>query len=139
MTYVADFNPLDVRGERDNESELVFEIDYGLPPFFALDFLGGYTFEPPLPLEDERPAYYQPFVLGLTLGTLDLGDAVPGLRFSYARDLNDHETERVGVRIRRDRRTLRGHLGPALRLSAGQGRSNPATCRVRPGKTATCA
>ena len=96
VTYVADFNPLDVRGERDNESELVFEIDYGLPPFFALDFLGGYTFEPPLPLEDERPAYYQPFVLGLTLGTLDLGDAVPGLRFSYARDLNDHETERVG-------------------------------------------
>ncbi len=95
VTYVADFKPLDVRGERDNESELVFEIDYGLPPLFAVDFLGGYTFEPPLPLEDERPAYYQPFVFGLTLGTLDLGDAVPGLRFSYARDLNDHETERV--------------------------------------------
>ena len=96
VTYVADFRPTNERGERDNESELVFDLDYGFPPFVAIDFLGGYTFEPPLPLEEERPAYYQPFEFGLTLGTLDLGDAVPGLRFSYLRDLNEHETERVG-------------------------------------------
>ena len=97
VTYVADFNPLNVRGERDNESELTFAVEYGFPPYLSVDFSGGYTFEPPVPEAGEAFAYYQPFEFGLTLGTLDLGDAVPGLRLSYARDLNDHETQTVGV------------------------------------------
>ena len=96
VTYIDDFNPLNKRGERDNESELVFEAEYGLPPFLTVDFLGGYTFEPPLPLEGGPLAYYQPFEAGVTLGTLEQGDGPPGLRLSYARDLNTHETQRVG-------------------------------------------
>lgn len=96
VTHVADLRPTNERFERDNESEAVFEVVYGLPPYVTVDFAGGYTFEPPLPLEDERRAFYQPFEFGLTLGTLDQGDAVPGLRLSYARDLNERETQAVG-------------------------------------------
>lgn len=81
--------------------------------WLQVDFRGGYRYDPPLPESAGEPReYWQPFEVGVTLGTLDQRDALPGLRLAYARDLNRHRPQALEYEA-----TLR--LGP-VELSANQ-------------------
>lgn len=99
VTFIDDLYPLDSErpGERVNESELDFSARYGVRPFIEVNFEGGSTLEPPLPENDEAPAFLKPFSLGVTFGTTDTFDTVPSLGFRLERDLNEQETDEVDI------------------------------------------
>ena len=94
VTFVDDWNPVEGRlGEASNrdESELDIAYRFGIPPYFATDVSLGYTLDPQEE-DDGIQNYLKPFNVGLTLGSSDQSDRVPGFRVGFERDLNRNET-----------------------------------------------
>lgn len=82
-------------GEPEDTTQTEVQAEFGLRAL-RVDLSGGRRYAPPLPEEAGEPReYWLPLELGLTLGTLERGDAEPGLRIGYERDLNRHEPSAV--------------------------------------------
>ena len=96
FTFVDDLYPINERGQRDNETESTLELLFGVRPLATFDIASGYNFEPLPPDAGEARAFWKPFELGVTLGTPEQDDLIPGLRAAYTRDLNENVTEKVG-------------------------------------------
>ena len=127
LTYIDDLNPAPdrVTNERVDGSELDISYTFGLPPYFLLDASLGYRSDPPQSFEENGVReVFDPFVLGVTLGTADQSDRVPGFRLGFERDLNRNETselqleftaavEPVELRLRQDISVQDGRLDEA--------------------------
>jgi hypothetical protein len=114
IDHLADLavRPDRLTGEPTNESATTFALSYGLPAL-RVDASGGFRYHPPAPEEPDEPLeYWQPFVAGLTVGTLEQDDALPGLQLAYERDLNRR-------RLAALRYDARARIG-ALQLTAVQ-------------------
>ena len=99
VTHVQDLNPSPDRltGALNDDTETTVELEYGLA-YLSADFSGGYDYYPDLLEEDETvKEFWKPFELGLTLGSMDQEDRVPGFRLSYSRNLNTHTMEELGL------------------------------------------
>ena len=97
LTFVDDLYPINERGQRDNDTESTLVALFGVRPYLTLDLESGYNFEPPVPDAGEAREFWKPFELGLTVGTTEQDDLLPGLRVSYTRDMNENETKRLAL------------------------------------------
>ncbi len=119
LRYVQDLEAVPDRlsGEPGDDTMTSVEATFGVPNL-TVDISGGYTFRPPPPQDPGDPReFWQPLRLGATLGTLDDGDAIPGLRLALTRDLDRRRFDTVGYEAT-------ASLGP-LRLRAEQTFSVP--------------
>ncbi len=102
LTHIQDLKPSEDRltGIVTDESSTELELDFGYRPYLAFDLSGGYVYDPPEPsIVGDPEEFWQPLELGLTIGTLEQNDAVPGLRLSLSRDLNRGETSELGLEL----------------------------------------
>jgi hypothetical protein len=75
-------------GEPTDETSTGYSVVYGVTGL-RLDASGGYRYRPAVPTDPAEPIeYWLPFEAGLTFGTLEQQDSLPGLRVAYVRDLN---------------------------------------------------
>jgi len=106
VTYVQDLKATADRlsGAILDDSKTMINAGFGIAPYLTADLKGGYTFAPPFPEEPSEPRdFWQPLELGVTLGTLEQDDGIPGLRVSYTRDLNrgklDNLTYQASIKL----------------------------------------
>ncbi|HEX7004378.1 MAG TPA: hypothetical protein VF168_09355 [Trueperaceae bacterium] len=101
LTHTEDLavRPDRLTGEPTDESVTTVEFDYGLRAL-RVDFSGGYRYFPPPPEPGEPREYWLPFEAGLTVGTLEQEDSVPGLRVAYQRDLNRRRVDALSYDAR---------------------------------------
>ena len=101
VTHIEDLAVLPDRltGEPSDESVTTVELDYGSRTL-RLDAAGGYRYFPPPPEAGEPPEYWLPFEAGLTVGTLEQDDRLPGLRLAYERDLNRRRVDALSYDAR---------------------------------------
>lgn len=103
--------PSRLTGEPIDETETNFALEYGLR-YLRLDASGGYRYYPPNDDEQASPERWLPFEAGLSLGTLEQDDLVPGLRVAYTRNMNRRRVEALSYQAAT-------RLGP-LELTANQ-------------------
>ena len=98
VRHVQDLSPsIDpVTGEVRSDSRSEVRAEAGFRPYLTFDLSGGFVYHPEVEADEPAP-YWEPLELGLTAGTLDLGDGIPGLRASYSRDLNRRESREFGI------------------------------------------
>ena len=100
-TLITDLDPttaIERSGEVRDESEANLSLNFGLRPYVSVDLSGGYIFDPP-ELDPGELNYWKPLELGLTLGTSDQGDSIPGFRVWYVRDLNKGRLDSLGFEL----------------------------------------
>ncbi len=100
VRHAQDLRPTPDRltGELINDTETDVRVEFGLAPYLRFDLRGGYTYNPPVG-EDGVREFQKPLELGLTLGTLDTSDNIPGLRVAYQRDTNRRELRELGLQF----------------------------------------
>lgn len=79
-------------GETIDTTETSIEAEARLGSIASVDASVGYRWFPPAGDADEAAQHWQPLELGATIGTIGQDDAIPGLRVSYRRNLNNGET-----------------------------------------------
>ncbi|MEX2541530.1 MAG: hypothetical protein WD314_06960 [Trueperaceae bacterium] len=87
-------------GEPTDESTTRLSLSYGLPAL-RIDAAGGYRYRPVEPDDPDDPLeHWLPFEAGLTIGTLEQEDPLPGLRVGYERNLNRRRVEALSLEAR---------------------------------------
>lgn len=90
-------------GQVRNESASTLAVAFGLRPFARFELRTGQRYDPPPSPGPGPREYWDPLELTITLGTLELDDAIPGARLTYRRDINVGEPRELrlefGVRL----------------------------------------
>lgn len=100
VVHVQDLQhaPDRLAGRPVDESVTRIRAEATFRPSVRFDMRAGYIYDPPeVTGVDPVLAFWEPFELGVTFGTLELTDDLPGVRFSYQRDLNRNAMRGVGV------------------------------------------
>ena len=77
-------------GQARSESASTLAAAVGWRPYARFELRTGQRYDPPALLER-----WEPLELALTVGTLELDDAIPGARLSYRRDINLGEPQEL--------------------------------------------
>ncbi len=102
VEQLTDLKPTQDRltGQVANDSATTVKATVGWRNFVSLDLSGGYTYQPkPTVSNPAALEYWQPLEVGLTLGTLEQNDLIPGARISYTRDLNLGVMKSLGLEV----------------------------------------
>lgn len=96
VTHVEDLAATPPRGGGDpvDDSLTTVDLTLGLRDLVVFDAAGGYRYDPSG--DDDEDGPWLPLELALEVGTLTQGDALPGLRLRYERDLNLDELSELG-------------------------------------------
>ena len=99
LEHVQDLKPTPDRltGIVTDDTKTTGSLSLSYPAVLELSASTGYTYRPPPPNPGEPPQHWDPLDLSVTLGTLPQDDGIPGLRFTYERDLNAGQVTDLSV------------------------------------------